>query len=144
MALAATRDELQRLLTAVPFTRRFGFTVASLGAGTCTLEVPFQAEFERPGGIVAGQVFMAAADVAVWLAIMTRLGTRDSSVTLDLKTAFLRAVRRESFRCEASVLKLGRQVIYGVATCVTAGGELATHHTVTYARPGAARPALSP
>lgn len=74
MALAATAEELQRLLAAVPFTRRYGFKVTAIGDGVCTLEVPFQAEFERPGGIVAGQVFMAAADVAVWLAIMTRLG----------------------------------------------------------------------
>jgi crotonobetainyl-CoA:carnitine CoA-transferase CaiB-like acyl-CoA transferase len=30
----------------------------------CVLSVPFQPAFERPGGIVSGQVFMAAADVA--------------------------------------------------------------------------------
>lgn len=139
MALAATVAELQRLLDTVAFTRRFGFTVASLGDGTCTLEVPFHEEFERPGGIVSGQVFMAAADVASWLAIMTTLGAADESVTLDLKTAFLSAVRREGFRCEARVLKLGRRVIYLVATCATASGEIVAHHTVTYARPSAPR-----
>ena len=136
MALAATAEELERLLTAVPFTRRYGFKVAAIGDGSCTLHVPFQVEFERPGGTVAGQVFMAAADVAVWLAIMTRLGARDGSVTLDLKTAFLSAARREDFRCEAHLLKLGRRVIYAVAECATAHGEILTHHTVTYARRG--------
>ena len=144
MALATTVEELQQLLTAVPFTRRFGFRVWEIGDGTCTLDVPFEADFERPGGIVAGEVFMTAADVAVWLAIMTRLGVTDRSVTLDLKTAFLSAVRREGFRCEARVLKLGRRVIYAAATCLTSAGSIIAHHTVTYVRPEAAVPTLSP
>lgn len=144
MTLATTADELQRLLDAVPFTRRYGFRVAAIGDGTCTLDVPFHAEFERPGGIVAGEVFMTAADVAVWLAIMTRLGPRDGSVTLDLKTAFLSAVRREDFRCEARLLRLGRRVIYAVAECVTARGDVASHHTVTYARSDVALDTISP
>jgi acyl-coenzyme A thioesterase PaaI-like protein len=33
--------------------------------------VPFDAALERPGGIVSGMTLMGAADVAMWLAIMT-------------------------------------------------------------------------
>ena len=61
------------------------------GAGECTIEVPFRDEFERPGGAVSGPVFMAAADVAIWLAVVTRRGTSETWVTADLRTAFLRA-----------------------------------------------------
>jgi len=32
---------------------------------------------------------MAAADVAMWLAIMTRLGTAEVAVTAEMKTNFL-------------------------------------------------------
>ena len=71
MALAATESELRQILTDVAFTRNFGFRLHSIGDGECALSVPFQSAFERPGGIVSGQVFMAAADVAMWLAIMT-------------------------------------------------------------------------
>jgi len=52
---------------------------------------------------------MAAADVAIWLAA-TRRGTSEPWVTADLKTAFLRAARREPFTCTARVLKIGRQL----------------------------------
>lgn len=47
--------------------------------GTCTLEVPFHEEFLRPGDVVRGPVFMAAADAVVWLAIATRSGPKRST-----------------------------------------------------------------
>src|SRR5206468_6605502 len=92
----------------------YGFRLHAIAPGQCTLDVPFQPLFERPGGIVGGQVFMAAADVAMWLAIMTRLGSSDGSVTAAMTSAFLDAARHESFRCTARVVKLGRRLVYGV------------------------------
>jgi uncharacterized protein (TIGR00369 family) len=144
MALATTLAELRRMLAAVPFARRYGFKLTAIGDGTCTLVVPFRRELERPGGIVAGPVLMAAADVAVWLAILTRLGAADGSVTINLNTAFLAAVRREEFRCEAVVLRVGRRVVYAAATCLTKNDEIVAHHTATYARPARVTAAVSP
>jgi uncharacterized protein (TIGR00369 family) len=132
--LACSADELQQLLSEFAFTRNFGYVVRELGDGECSIDVPFQTDFERPGGIVSGQVFMAAADVAMWLAIKTRLGLADSSVTAEMKTNFLSGAKRSDFRCNAKVLKLGRRLIYGVAECVDGGGNLFTHHTLTYIR----------
>ena len=134
MALAATKAELRRILNDVGFTRAYGFQLNSIANGRCTLEVPFQALFERPGGIVSGQVFMAAADVAMWLAIMTRLGARDGSVTAGMTSAFLGAARREPFRCTARVVKLGGRLVHGVAESFSRSGRLLTHHSLTYAR----------
>src|ERR1035438_3671859 len=99
MSLACSVDELERLLNEVAFTRNFGFILHGIADGECSLDVPFQEAFERPGGIVSGQVFMAAADVAMWLAIKTRLGLADSSVTAELKTNFLAALRKEGLGC---------------------------------------------
>ena len=60
-----------------------------------------------------------------------------------MTSAFLGAARRESFRCTARVVKLGRRLIYGTAESVSEGGRLLAHHSLTYARaPGApSRPA---
>ena len=135
MALAATESELQRLLSECPFTSIYGFRLHAIAEGQCTLHVPFQTAFERPGGLVSGQVFMAAADVAMWLALLTRLGPTDPSVTVEMKTNFLSAARQEDFRCTAKILKLGKRLVYGVAECVSAEGTLLTHHTLTYFRP---------
>ena len=135
MRLAVSAAALDRLLARTAFTRAYGFRVAELGAGECLIEVPFHSRFERPGGIVSGQVFMTAADVAMWLAIKTVLGRRDGSVTAGMTTTFLRPVRRRAFRCRARVLKLGRRLVYGVAESVAGDGALLAHHTLTYARP---------
>ncbi len=134
MPLAATEAELRRLLEEVAFTRAYRFRLHAIDDGVCTLEVPFQAEFERPGGIVSGQVFMAAADVAMWLAIMTRLGSSDGSVTAGMTTAFLGAARREPFRCTARIMKLGRRLVYGVAESLATDDRLLAHHSLTYSR----------
>ena len=126
--------ELEALLRSLPFTRRLGLKVIELGDGTCTVRVPFKKAFERPGGIVSGDVYMTAADVAFWLAIKTFAGLDDSSVTSQLNTAFLAGARREPIVCRAIVLKRGGRVVYGVAECM-AGERLLTHHTLSYMRP---------
>jgi len=135
MELAVTREDLQDLLAEHAFTRSYRYAVLSIADGECTLLVPFQSAFERPGGVVSGQVFMGAADIAMWLAIKTRLGLSDPSLTVEMKTNFLSGARHEDFQCTARVLKLGRRLIYGVAECATEKGRLLTHHTVTYIRP---------
>src|SRR6267143_4759905 len=93
MTPACSERELEQLLSDVAFTRNFGFVLHGIADSQCSIDVPFQDAFERPGGIVSGQVFMAAADVAMWLAIKTKLGLTDSSVTAEMKTNFLGAVQ---------------------------------------------------
>lgn len=135
MPLAATESELRQLLSQIGSANHYGFQLHSFGDGESTLLVPFRKDFERPGRIVAGQTFMAAADVAMWLAIITRLGAADGSVTAEMKTNFLNAAREEDILCHAKILKLGRRLVYGVAECSNGEGKLLTHHTVTYIRP---------
>lgn len=134
MALAVTPDEIQQLIAAWPFIERYGFQLRALDDGICTLEVPFQDIFVRPGNRVSGPTYMAAADAAMWFAIMTRLGKDDPSVTAEMKTNFLNAGRAEPFLCTARILKWGRRLIYGVAECTTLDGKLLAHHTLTYIR----------
>ncbi|MBI4634806.1 MAG: PaaI family thioesterase [Candidatus Rokubacteria bacterium] len=137
MSLAVTESQLGELLSSVAFTRSYGFRLHSIAEGRCTIAVPFQEAFERPGQIVSGQVFMAAADVAMWFAIMTRLGIADTSVTAGMTTSFLAPARREDFRCAATILRLGKRLVYGVAECVNGHGTLLTHHAITYIRSSA-------
>ena len=95
--MTATEAELRQLLEGAAFTPSFGFQLVAVSDGACTLEVPYRASFERPGGVVSGPVFMAAADAATWLAILTRLGVGNEAVTVEMNTAFLAAARRRPF-----------------------------------------------
>ncbi len=136
MSVAITESELTQILKDAPFTRDLDLRVQSLSDGECTLVVPFQPWFERPDGVINGPLFMLAADVAMWGAIMTRLGKSDGAptVTVEMKTNFLRSACKEDFRCTAKILKLGQRIIYGTAECVNPRGDLLTHHTLTYIR----------
>src|SRR5262249_51589594 len=95
VSAGVTREELQAQASRAVFARDYGFRVRSFGDGVCSVEVPFHVGLERPGGLVGGPVFMAAADVTMWLAILTRLGVADGSVTASLTTSFLGAARGE-------------------------------------------------
>lgn len=131
---AVTSDELAKILHCSPFARIYGLRLHSFASGECTLVMPFQESLERPGGIVSGSVLMTAADAAMWLAIMTRLGKDAMTVTSLMTTAFLSSAKKEDVRCTARVLKLGRKLVYGVAECTSDAGLLVSHHTITYAR----------
>jgi acyl-coenzyme A thioesterase PaaI-like protein len=131
MSPTVTVDELNQILDRQEFTRRYQFRVTAAGDGTCELLVPYLPENDRPGGIVSGQVYMHAADVAFWFAVKTRLGTDNEYVTSSMTTAFLGAARARDFTCHARIIKAGRRLIYGDAECRT-GDKTLTHHTLTY------------
>ncbi len=135
MSLAASEAQLQALMEQAVFARHYGFALHAIDDGVCTLHVPFHPALERPGGVIGGPAFMAAADVAMWLAILTRLGAADRSVTSAMNTTFLSAARREDFLCTARVVKLGRRLIHGTAECASLSGRVLTQHTITYVRP---------
>jgi acyl-coenzyme A thioesterase PaaI-like protein len=127
-------DDLNEVLAASPFLKAYGFSVKTCAAGECTIVVPFVPALERPGGIVSGMTLMGAADVAMWLAIMTHRGIVERWVTADMKTAFLRSARQEDILCAARVLKAGRRSMYGTAECHGETSGLVAHHVLTYSK----------
>ena len=131
--MKATLEELAQLVATAPFLKPFGFIVQSCAPGECTLRVPFDSSLERPGGVVSGITIMGAADVAMWLAILTERGSAEQWVTTDLKTAFLRGARETDIHCSARVLKLGKRTAYGTAECRDGNGDLLAHHVISYA-----------
>ena len=137
MNLAITIKEVEQILAENTFTHYYGFQVEKLGEGMCTLKVPFHEKLIWPGGYVNGPTLMAAADVAMWFAIMTKLGRTDMAVTTELNTAFLNGARREDVYCRAEILKMGRRLVFGTALCTNAEGRKLTHHSITYIRPEA-------
>lgn len=95
-----------------------------------------QAEL-RPGGTVSGPVMMALADVALYVAILARIGIVPLAVTTNLSINFLRkprADRRVVARCR--LLKLGKTLAVGEVYIYSEGeDEPVAHATGTYAIP---------
>jgi len=124
--------ELQSVVDETAFLQPYGFRVERIASGECTLRIPYRPALERPGGIISGVTLMGAADVAMWLAIMTLRGVEERWVTADMKTAFLRSARDEDVACTARILKRGKRTMYGTAECTGADGQLVAHHVLTY------------
>jgi uncharacterized protein (TIGR00369 family) len=130
--LACTLGELTQVLANTAFIKPYGLLVHSCAPGECTVVVPYASSLERPGGIVSGMMIMGAADVAMWLAIMSRRGTTERWVTTNMTTAFLRSARDTDVHCTARILKLGKRTSYGTAECRDGGGHLLAHHVISY------------
>ncbi len=135
MNIAITRSEVEQILAENVFTHNYGFVVEELADGVCTLRVPFSEKLLRPGGFINGPTMMAAADVAMWFAIMTKLGRTDMAVTTELNTAFLSGAKKEDVYCRAEIVKLGKRLVFGTAECTNKEGKKLAYHTVTYIRP---------
>jgi len=91
----------------------------------------------RPGGTVSGPVMMTLADVALYIAILARIGIVPLAVTTNLSINFLRkprADRRVVARCR--LMKLGKTLAVGEVWIFSEGEEEpVAHATGTYAIP---------
>lgn len=122
----------------VPFIGAYDIRVEELGIGRMSLSLPFGESFLRPGGSISGPVLFALADVALYGAIMTRLGRTDMAVTSSMTINFLRRPPPDALLATGQVLKLGRRLAYGEVVLRSASypnAEPVAHATGTYAIP---------
>ncbi|SDE13970.1 PaaI family thioesterase [Limimaricola pyoseonensis] len=91
----------------------------------------------RPGGTVSGPAMFGLADVAVYLAILSRIGPRALTVTTNASIDFMRKpAAGVDLLAEVRLLKLGRSLAVGDALIFSAGSEAAmARAALTYAIP---------
>lgn len=102
--------------------------------GEVVMSLPVAPKQVHGGGVLCGQAMMAAADTAMILAIVTKLGEFKPMTTVQLQTSFLRPVAGDAgeVRVIARVLRMGRKLVFGEIELLDAQGELAAHATTTY------------
>ena len=105
----------------------------SVSDNSATLRLPFSGEFRHSGGVICGQVFMAAADTAMIVAISAVLGEFRPMTTVSLNISFMRAVRKGDVLVTARVLRMGRNLVFGEVELHDEEGKMAVHATTTYA-----------
>ncbi len=131
---AASKAELQRILDSERFLQTWRFRLMKADGEECVVALHNSPALERPGGIVNGPALVAAADVAMWLAIKSRLGSAEDALTSDLNTVFLAPAKAKTVYCTARILKAGRRRFFGTAECHDRAGRIFSHHTLTYVR----------
>jgi len=117
------------------WVRELDLRVLEARAGEVVLALPVTRKHVHEGGVLCGQTMMAAADTAMVLAVMTRLGGFKPMTTVQLQTSFLRPVSGSSgaARVVARVLRMGKSLVFGEVQVINADDELAAHATTTYA-----------
>ena len=95
----------------------------------------------RPGGTVSGPTIFALADVAVYLAILSRIGPRALTVTTSAPIDFLRkpSAGRDIIGT-ARILKLGRVLVVGDVLIYSEGlADPVARASMTYSIPPLAK-----
>ena len=130
--LQKTLDEI-----AAEYVRRLKLRVESIDAGadSVTLSLPVTPELVHAGGVLCGQAIMSAADTAMLVAMIAKIGEFKPMTTVQLQASFLRPVPKETATVAvvARVLRFGKMLSYGEVDFLAPDGKLVAHATTTYA-----------
>ncbi len=129
--------EFDRIVRAgLPLVTVFGIETLDLGPGTARLRLAGGSDHVRPGGTVAGPALFALADVALYAAVLSRIGPVELAVTTSMTINFLRKPAPRPVIAEARLLKLGRRLAYGEVLLLSEGeADPVAHATGTYSIP---------
>ena len=120
----------------MPLIGGFNVRVDAIGDGTISLFMPFRADFIRPGGTITGPALFGLADVALYGAVLSRIGRVELAVTTSMTINFLRRPAPVGVSAEGRLLKLGRRLAYGEVLLRSQGeDEPVAHATGTYSIP---------
>ena len=130
---------LQTTLDAIAaeYVRRLKLRVESIDAraDSVTLSLPVTPELVHAGGVLCGQAIMSAADTAMLVAMIAKIGGFKPMTTVQLQASFLRPVPATvaSVTVRATVLRFGKTLSYGEVEFLGPDGKIAAHATTTYA-----------
>jgi uncharacterized protein (TIGR00369 family) len=117
--------------TFAPWIQDLGLTPESSTDTGVTLRLPHADKLRHVGGVICGQVFMAAADTTMIVAIAHALGGFQPMTTISLTTSFLRPVKTGDVLVTAKILRRGRNLVFGEIELHDETGALAAHATTT-------------
>lgn len=100
------------------------FRVERVDAEGITARLLVNESHLRPGGTVSGPSMFALADVAIYCAVLSRIGPVALTVTTNASIDFLRKpVAGKDLLADCRVLKLGRSLAVADALIYSEGGD---------------------
>jgi acyl-coenzyme A thioesterase PaaI-like protein len=133
--MSATKEEISAFMALeFPQTK---CVVEAVNENGATLSHEIGVNELRPGGTVSGPVMMAVADVAIYVAILGRIGIVPLTVTTSLTINFLRKPSASArIIAECTLMKVGRTLIVGEVSLYSEGSDDIVAHVVgTYSVP---------
>lgn len=95
------------------------------------LRLAVSEEHLRPGGTVSGPTMMALADVALYVAILSKIGPVALAVTTDFTCHFLNKPQAgAALLAHATLLKQGKRLVIGEVEIFSEGSDDPVAHVV--------------
>lgn len=109
--------------------------IESVGPNTSRIRMRLTEHNTRPGGTISGPAMFTLADLAIYAALLGRLGSAAiPSVTSNLNITFLLRPPARDVIAEARLVRVGRRLAYAEVALYSDGGtEMIAHATGTYA-----------
>ena len=118
------------------WVRAPGLEITEIGPARCIMMMQMSPAILRHGGIVSGQALAMLADTAMVFACAGHAGSFVPVATTNLETRFLRPASGAQIRCEATVVRAGRSVIFAEAAMTDEPvGKLAARASATFMKP---------
>ena len=132
-----TASDLQAFLKSEFPQVRDDFAVEGVTADGLIMRLCVDHQHLRPGGTVSGPSMFALADVAIYLAILSRIGPVALAVTTQASIDFMRKpAAGVDLLCTARLLKLGRVLAVGDCLIHSEGQEApVARASLTYSIP---------
>jgi uncharacterized protein (TIGR00369 family) len=116
-----------------PWVQELDIRIDKIDDGEAILLVPTSKRLNREGGTICGQAIMAVADTAMVFAISSALDKFAPMTTVSQSSSFLRAAADKDLISHASIIKLGRTIVYGEVNIYTdTADKPVAHITSTY------------
>lgn len=137
-----TAEEFEALVREqVPLIGGYNLRVNAIGDGTIDVYMPYRDDFIRPGGTITGPALFGLADVALYGAVLSRIGRIELAVTTSMTINFLRRPAPVGVHAEGRLLKLGRRLAYGEVLLRSEDeDDPVAHATGTYSIPPLGQP----
>jgi uncharacterized protein (TIGR00369 family) len=116
-----------------PWIQELDIRIDKIEDGEAILRVPTSKRLNREGGTICGQAIMAVADTAMVFAISSALDKFAPMTTVSQSSSFLRAAADKDLISHASIIKMGRTIVYGEVNIYTdTADKPVAHVTSTY------------
>ena len=131
------RKELEAFLEADFPQVKDQFGIEEVREDGVTVRLHAHERHSRPGGTVSGPAMFSLVDVAIYLAVLSRVGPKALAVTTNCSIDFMRKpVSGRDLIGEAHLLKLGRTLAVGEVYLRSEGSDaIVARASLTYSLP---------
>ncbi|MDQ3818918.1 MAG: PaaI family thioesterase [Acidobacteriota bacterium] len=125
-------ERIREAFRGVPFAHHLGIELGEMRSGEASLHLEVRDELRRNNGFVHGGVIASLADTAAAFAILTTLGTEETTTTVDMTIHYMRPLTRGKATARARVVRAGRRVITIHVDVLDEAGRLSSTALATF------------